>query len=97
VKNKKKAKKSGSAVVALVLVILLAAAGVGLLHVRGEISHALAEEAALSAQVQQRKDDNAALRSDLDRAEDPDFYKELARSELGLAEEGERIFYDVNH
>jgi hypothetical protein len=40
--------------------------------------------------------ENEALRSDLSKKDDPDFIKGLARDLLGLAEEGERIFYDVN-
>ena len=46
--------------------------------------------------MQQQEQENEALRSDLAKKDDPDFIKELARDQLGLAEEGERIFYDVN-
>ena len=37
------------------------------------------------------------LRSDLDHEGDPDFIQGLARDDLGLASDGERIFYDVNN
>ena len=40
--------------------------------------------------------ENETLESDLSRADDEDFIMELARTQLGLAESGERIFYDVN-
>lgn len=40
--------------------------------------------------------ENQALQSDLDKKDDQEFIKALARDLLGLAEEGERIFYDVN-
>ena len=33
---------------------------------------------------------------DRDKKDDQEFIKALARDLLGLAEEGERIFYDVN-
>lgn len=36
------------------------------------------------------------MRSDLAKKDDESFIKALARDLLGLAEEGERIFYDVN-
>jgi len=46
--------------------------------------------------MQEKTQENEALQSDLSRKDDPDFIKALARDLLGLAEEGERIFYDVN-
>ena len=50
-----------------------------------------------AAQVEQRKQENAALEADLSKSDDEEFVKDLARDQLGLAESGERIFYDVNH
>ena len=50
-----------------------------------------------AAQVEQRKQENAALEADLGKSDDEEFVKDLARDQLGLAESGERIFYDVNH
>ncbi|MBQ0037554.1 MAG: septum formation initiator family protein [Clostridiales bacterium] len=95
--SKKKGNKSRSIIVSLALVVLLVIMGVQLVHVFGQISSAKEKEAALSAQVEQRQRENTALKSDLARSDDPDFYQELARSELGLAQDGERIFYDVNN
>jgi len=46
--------------------------------------------------MEEKTQENEALRSDLSKKDDPDFIKGLARDLLGLAEEGERIFYDVN-
>ena len=46
--------------------------------------------------MQMKQQENQALQSDLDKKDDPEFIKELARDQLGLAEAGERIFYDVN-
>jgi len=40
---------------------------------------------------------NEALRSDLEHQGDQDFIQGLARDDLGLASDGERIFYDVNN
>ena len=52
---------------------------------------------ALDAQIQQTEKQNDVLRSDLDHEGDPDFIQGLARDDLGLASDGERIFYDVNN
>lgn len=67
------------------------------IRVRERVSDARQQQASISAQVQQRQQENAALESDLNKAGDESFMKDLAREELGLAESGERIFYDVNH
>ena len=53
-------------------------------------------ESVLSQQLTQQQQENDALRSDLAKKDDESFIKALARDLLGLAEEGERIFYDVN-
>ena len=39
----------------------------------------------------------SVLECDLGKANDKEFIKGLAKVQLGLAEDGERIFYDVNH
>ena len=80
----------------LVLVVLVAVMGIELVQMSGRLRSAKSEEAAIAAQVQQRRMENEALKSDLAKADDVEFIKDLARSQLGLAEEGERIFYDVN-
>ena len=48
-------------------------------------------------ELEQQKKENSALESDLSKAGDEEFIKGLAKDQLGLAEDGERIFYDVNH
>ena len=54
------------------------------------------QQAALERQLQQQTQENQALESDLAKKDDEEFIKDLARDQLGLAEAGERIFYDVN-
>ena len=49
------------------------------------------------AAIQQVEKQNEALRSDLEHQGDQDFIQGLARDDLGLASDGERIFYDVNN
>ena len=65
-------------------------------HSFRQIGAARAEEQELKQQLQQQQLANAALQEDLSRADDLEFIKELARDQLGMAEQGERIFYDVN-
>ena len=95
-KNRKKAKKRGG-IVALVLLLLIAVASFEVVQVYGQIRSAQVTEQQLKEQVAAQQQANASLREDLERADDEEFIKELARDQLGLAEPGERIFYDVNN
>ena len=95
-KNRKTAKKRGG-IVALVLLLLIAVASFEVVQVYGQIRSAQVTEQQLKEQVAAQQQANASLREDLARADDEEFIKELAREQLGLAEPGERIFYDVNN
>ena len=94
-KNRRKRRKGG--IVLAVVLLLMGVVGVEVVQVYGQIDEAVAQEQLLQAQVQQQTQANASLRDDLARADDEEFIKELAREQLGLAEPGERIFYDVNN
>ena len=80
----------------LVLAVLIVVIGVEIVNVYGRLKEVRAQEASLTQQLQEKTQENQALQSDLDKKDDPEFIKGLARDLLGLAEEGERIFYDVN-
>ena len=86
-----------SLLVKLVILILVGVMTVQVIRVYGRVSDARTQEAQIAAQVEQRKQENAALEADLGKSDDEEFVKDLARDQLGLAESGERIFYDVNH
>lgn len=92
----KKEKKRTNTALLLVLIALAVFIGIELIQVNQRLGEAKVQEASLTRQMQQQEQENEALRSDLAKKDDPDFIKELARDQLGLAEEGERIFYDVN-
>ena len=94
--RKKKTKKRTNTALLLVLIALAVFLGIELIQVNQRLGEAKVQEASLTRQMQQQEQENEALRSDLAKKDDPDFIKELARDQLGLAEEGERIFYDVN-
>ena len=55
------------------------------------------QEARLRTQVEQKEEENNSLKDALSHADDPDYILGLARDRLGLAEDGERIFPDVNN
>ena len=95
-KNTKRTKKRPHTAMLLVIVALVAVLGVQIVRVYGQLKAARQTEDALDQQLTQQQQENDALRSDLARKDDESFIKALARDLLGLAEEGERIFYDVN-
>lgn len=94
--QKKTRKKRSNTVLLLVLPVLIVVVGMEIVNVYGRLRDVRAQEAALTQQMEEKTQENEALRSDLSKKDDPDFIKGLARDLLGLAEEGERIFYDVN-
>lgn len=93
----KKKKKRSASITLVVLLVLIAVVCVKLVQVNEQLGQAKSEQADITRQLEQQKQENDALQSDLSKANDKEFIKGLAKDELGLAEEGERIFYDVNH
>ena len=91
-----KKKRRANPLALLVIIVLIAVLGVQIFKVYQKVSAAKQEEAQLTQQLAEQQAENDALRSDLSKAGDVNFIKRLARELLGLAEEGERIFYDVN-
>ena len=86
------------AIIILVILVLLAAVSLEVARVYGSrLPELRSKSQALDAQIQQTEKQNDVLRSDLDHEGDPDFIQGLARDDLGLASDGERIFYDVNN
>ena len=94
--KKKPRKKRNNTVLVMVLAVLILVVGVEIINVYGRLKEVRAQEAALTQQLQEKAQENQALQSDLDKKDDQEFIQALARDLLGLAEEGERIFYDVN-
>ena len=79
------------------LLILLGVMAYKLVEVYGDLSAAKEQEARLRTQVEQKEEENNSLKDALSHADDPDYILGLARDRLGLAEDGERIFPDVNN
>ena len=92
-----KRKKRRAPITLVVLLVLLAVVSVQLVHVYGQLDSAKAQRETMGQELEQKKKENSSLESDLGKANDKEFIKGLAKDQLGLAEDGERIFYDVNH
>ena len=92
-----KKKKRRAPITLVVLVELVAVVSVELLRVYGQLGSAKTQRDTMGQQLEEQKKENSDLESDLGKANDKEFIKGLAKDQLGLAEDGERIFYDVNH
>ena len=92
-----KKKKRRAPITLVVLVVLVAVVSVELLRVYGQLDSAKTQRDTMGQQLEEQKKENSNLESDLGKANDKEFIKGLAKDQLGLAEDGERIFYDVNH
>ncbi|MCI6227010.1 MAG: septum formation initiator family protein [Clostridiales bacterium] len=92
-----KKKKRRAPITLVVLVVLVAVVSVELLRVYGQLGSAKTQRDTMGQQLEEQKKENSDLESDLGKANDKEFIKGLAKDQLGLAEDGERIFYDVNH
>ena len=90
-------KRRGTPITLVVLLVLLAVVSVELLRVYGQLDSAKTQRDTMGQQLEEQKKENSSLESDLSKANDKEFIKGLAKDQLGLAEDGERIFYDVNH
>lgn len=90
-------KRRGTPITLVVLLVLLAVVSVELVRVYGQLDSRETEREDISQKLEEQKKENSSLESDLGKANDKEFIKGLAKDQLGLAEDGERIFYDVNH
>ena len=90
-------KRRGTPITLVVLLILLAVVSVELVRVYGQLDSRETEREDISQKLEEQKKENSSLESDLSKANDKEFIKGLDKGQLGLAEDGERIFYDVNH
>ena len=91
-----KKRKKTSPLLLMVLAVLIVVLAVQVVNVYGDLADVKQQESALNEALTEQQEKNDALRADLEKKDDENFIKALARELLGLAEEGERIFYDVN-
>ena len=68
-----------------------------MLALGGRISDARAQVKALTAEAQALTMANETLTDEINHASDKDLIMDIARSELGLVEPGEKVFFDQNY
>ena len=75
--------------------MLLTAVGIQLYQLQAQIQDARAEREALALQVAAADERNRELSEALENSDDPSLIQEIARTELGLVDKNEKVFYDI--
>ena len=90
--QKKKRRRASSKLTLLILAVLLIGIVVQLRAVRTQIEEAEAQQAAYTERLAQLKEENAKLEEDIANSGDPALIEDIARNELGMVSEGEKVF-----
>lgn len=86
-------RRPASRMAVLILVALMAALTVQILRMGGQIRAAQAEESVVAQRLEELQAANQQLQDDLDNSADPTLIENIARDQLGMVREGEKIFH----
>lgn len=79
-----------------VILVLLVASVTALLSLNGRLESARLERDALSQEVRDQEENNAALADDIENVDDPERIAGIAREKLGLVGQDEIVFVDTS-
>ena len=88
-----KAVQSNSKLTMILVVFLLAVITVQIFHMFDQLQAARAEEAAYAQQLAELQETNQKLKDDLANSESLDLIEDIARDQLGMVREGEKVFH----
>lgn len=91
-KKKKTPAPPSSRLTVLLLAALLLVIGVQIYRMFGQLQEARAQEEDYARQLAELQETNRQLQEDLDNAGDLDLIEDIARDELGMVGDGEKIF-----
>lgn len=91
-KRKKQKKRPSSKLTALILLVLLAGICVQIINLYGQLKKAQAEQARYAAQLAELEATNTRLSEDIANRDNLDLIEDIARDELGMVSEGEKLF-----
>ena len=85
--------KPASRMTVLILMILMAVLTIQILRMNVRIQAAYAEEAVVAQRLEELQEINRQLQDDLDNSTDPALIEDIARDQLGMVREGEKVFH----
>ena len=92
-KQRKRKKKSGGLLGGLILLVLLFGLGFQLYRMQDQLAAARAERSALAEQISALQEENSQLEEDIARSSDPEMIEKIAREDLGMGVQDEKVFY----
>ena len=92
-KQRKRKKKSGGLLGGLILLVLLFGLGFQLYQMQDQLAAARAEEAALAERISTLQKENEDLEESIARSSDPEMIEQIAREDLGMVVQNEKVFY----
>ena len=91
----KRKKRASSFLTGVLLLVMLFGVGMQLYRMQEKLNNARSEADALAAQIAQVEKENAALEEDLAHASDPELIEQIARDQLGMVVQDEKVFYTI--
>ena len=85
--------KPASRMTVLILMTLMAVLTIQIFRMNAQIQAAYAEEAVVAQHLEELKAANQQLQDDLDNSTDPALIENIARDQLGMVREGEKVFH----
>lgn len=95
--KQKKQRTRASLLTKVLVLVLLASIGWQLLHLQEQVHAAESQRDQLAGQVAAKQQENDALAADIAEGATQEKIEELARDELGLVKDGERVFVDTSN
>ena len=90
---RRRRKKPAGRLTIMLLAILVVALFVQIVRVNGQIHAAQAEEAAVAQRLAEIQAVNQQLQDEIDNSTDPALIEGIARDQLGMVREGEKVFH----
>lgn len=91
----KRRKRASSFLTGVLLLVMLFGVGMQLYRMQEKLDGARAQELQLAAEIAQVQQENAALEEDLAHADDPELIEQIAREQLGMVVQDEKVFYTI--
>lgn len=91
-KRKRKKKRPGGKLAAVLLLVLLLGVCVQIFNLLGQIKDAQAEEILCESRLLELEATNARLKEDIANRDNLDLIEDIARNELGMVSQGEKVF-----
>ena len=75
--------------------VLLFGLGVQLYRIQDQLQSARDEKNELTRQISELEETNQELEEDIANSDDPEMIERIAREELGMVVQGEKVFYNI--